>query len=259
MPLLPLLPPVPTMVLYACIFAAKVVVHRSPLNSHEFSCEGVGIIDVCSRRGIVLDWLGRVKRALLTGSAFLVGSCGGGDRVAAPRRILAFEPLEPRLPMSAAGLVPVGTQPEGGLSDKIAYIHPGHGWVVGDGFQRSEVPGTEMIEDLGTYDQMTFLADYLFRAGATVAPLRPVGHQTQRGGARQRRPRRDLRRRATGRTAPARFTSAARAMFRIGSPPLPRRKPRTRATNRIFRRQTFILSTRGRLPAATGPRTSFTA
>ena len=25
---------------------------------------------------------------------------------------------------------------------------------------------------------MTFLVDYLFRAGATIVPLRPVGHQT---------------------------------------------------------------------------------
>jgi Fibronectin type III domain len=132
----------------------------------------------CSGRGIVLDWLGRVKRALLTGSAFVVGTCGG-ERAAAPRRALAIEPLEPRLPMSAAGLVPVGTQPEGGLSDKIAYIHPGHGWVIDSGFQRSEVTGTEMIEDLGNYDQMNFLADYLFRAGATIVPLRPVGHQTR--------------------------------------------------------------------------------
>lgn len=35
-----------------------------------------------------------------------------------------------------------------------------------------------MIEDLGNIDQMNFLADTLFRAGATVVPLRPVGHQT---------------------------------------------------------------------------------
>jgi hypothetical protein len=94
---------------------------------------------------------------------------------------LAFEPLEPRLPLSAAGLVDVGTQPQGGLSDKIVYIHGGHGYTAdneGNGawsFQRSEA--FEMIEDLGNVDQMTFLADYLFRAGATVAPLRPVGHQ----------------------------------------------------------------------------------
>jgi hypothetical protein len=94
---------------------------------------------------------------------------------------LAFEPLEPRLILAAAGLVPVGTQPSGGFSDKIVYIHPGHGYENQDGtwnFQRSEVSGTEMIEDLGNYDQMQFLADYLFRAGATIVPLRPIGHQT---------------------------------------------------------------------------------
>ncbi|MDZ4659305.1 MAG: N-acetylmuramoyl-L-alanine amidase [Bythopirellula sp.] len=94
---------------------------------------------------------------------------------------LRYETLEPRIALAAAGLVEVGTQPLGGLADKIAYIHPGHGYENTDGswnFQRSESPGTEMIEDLGTYDQMTFLADYLFRAGATVVPLRPIGHQT---------------------------------------------------------------------------------
>ncbi len=82
----------------------------------------------------------------------------------------------------AAGLVPVGTQSKGGLSGKIVFTHAGHGYTAdnkGNGqwsFQRGE--GYEMIEDLGNYDQMAFLVDYLFRAGATVAPLRPVGHQT---------------------------------------------------------------------------------
>jgi hypothetical protein len=98
----------------------------------------------------------------------------------APRR-LRFEPLEPRIALAAAGLVAVGAQPEGNFSSKIFYLHPGHGYENQDGswnFQRSEVAGTEMIEDLGTYDQMTFLADYLFRSGATIAALRPIGHQT---------------------------------------------------------------------------------
>ena len=83
--------------------------------------------------------------------------------------------------LAAAGLVPVGVQPDGGLSGKIFYLHPGHGYENQDGtwnFQRSEVAGTEMIEDLGTYDQMQFLADYIFRAGGTIVPLRPIGHQT---------------------------------------------------------------------------------
>jgi fibronectin type III domain protein/N-acetylmuramoyl-L-alanine amidase-like protein len=82
---------------------------------------------------------------------------------------------------TAAGLVPVGTQPHGGLSGKIVYTHGGHGITADnkrDGrwtFQRG--PNLEMIEDLGNVDQMAFLVDYLFRAGATVVPLRPVGDQ----------------------------------------------------------------------------------
>jgi hypothetical protein len=81
----------------------------------------------------------------------------------------------------AASLVPVDIQPQGGLSGKIIYTHGGHGYTADnlkDGrwsFQRGE--SHEMIEDLGNVDQMAFLVDYLFRAGATIVPLRPVGHQ----------------------------------------------------------------------------------
>lgn len=80
------------------------------------------------------------------------------------------------------GLVGVGAQPVGGLSSKTVFIHGGHGITANNGgngawsFQRGNLLG--MVEDLGNVDQMTFLADYLFRAGATVVPLRPVGHQT---------------------------------------------------------------------------------
>ena len=97
------------------------------------------------------------------------------------RKRLTFEPLEPRTLLSAAGLVDVGVQPEGGLSGKIVYVHGGHGYTAdnldtGDwGFQRPLL--LSMIEDLGNQDQMTFFAEYLFRAGATVVPLRPIGHQ----------------------------------------------------------------------------------
>src|SRR3954452_19449129 len=82
----------------------------------------------------------------------------------------------------ADGLAPVGKQPNGGLSGKIVYTHGGHGITAEnkkDGswsFQRG--PSQGMIEDLGNVEQMAFLVDYLFRAGATVVPLRPVGDQT---------------------------------------------------------------------------------
>jgi hypothetical protein len=132
-------------------------------------------------KGVLMQSAHRTNRALLAAMAFLSGLLGG-DRVVSHRRALAFEPLEPRLPLSAAGLVDVGTQPDGGLSGKIVYIHGGHGYTAAnetDGawsFQRGNLLG--MVEDLGNVDQMSFLAEYLFRAGATVVPLRPVGHQT---------------------------------------------------------------------------------
>jgi hypothetical protein len=131
-------------------------------------------------KGIVMHTAHWVKRALL-GLATLVSGLIAGDRLVAHRRVLAFEPLEPRLPLSAQGLVEIGTQPEGGLDGKILYVHGGHGYTADNtsngawSFQRGPLLG--MIEDLGNIDQTTYLADYLFRAGATVVPLRPIGHQ----------------------------------------------------------------------------------
>ncbi len=94
---------------------------------------------------------------------------------------LSAEPLEPR--MLLAGLVEVGTQPEGVLTGKTVYVHAGHGWTANNlsgGAWSTQRPETfEMIEDLGNQDQLNFFADYLFRAGATVVPLRPIGHQPQ--------------------------------------------------------------------------------
>ena len=98
-----------------------------------------------------------------------------------PPCTLNFEPLEPRHLLSDGGLVDVGSQPDGGLSGKIVYVHAGHGYTaanLGNGAWSTQRPETfEMVEDLGNQDQMTALVDYLFRAGATVVPLRPVGHQ----------------------------------------------------------------------------------
>lgn len=128
-----------------------------------------------------MNWIGCAQRAMWALSAFALGLVCG-ERPGALRRTLAFETLEPRATPSAAGLIEVGAQPDGGLSGKITYIHGGHGYTAANettgawSFQRPEL--FDMIEDLGNVDQMTFFADYLFRAGATVVPQRPVGHQT---------------------------------------------------------------------------------
>lgn len=127
-----------------------------------------------------MSWIDYARYAIV-GATTVVSGLLAGQRGMTPHRALAFEPLEPRLPLSAAGLVDIGTQPEGGLSGKIVYVHGGHGYTANNesngawSFQRPEL--IEMIEDLGNVDQMNYLVDYLFRAGATVVPLRPVGHQ----------------------------------------------------------------------------------
>jgi len=94
-----------------------------------------------------------------------------------------FESLEPRIALAAAGLVPVGTQPTGPLTGKIVYTSAGHGleWEGGPlnkGWLTDRPDYNEIVEDFGNQDQLTFYADYLLRAGATVVPMRPVGRQT---------------------------------------------------------------------------------
>jgi hypothetical protein len=72
-------------------------------------------------------------------------------------------------------------RPRGALSDVIVYCSAGHGftantssgeWVT----QRPLLYG--MVEDMGNIDQLNMFAEYCFNAGATVVPMRPVGHQT---------------------------------------------------------------------------------
>src|SRR5688572_4523083 len=78
--------------------------------------------------------------------------------------ILSFEPLEPRVVMSAAGLVPVGEQPEGPLSGKIVYTSGGHGWqwnTTLNRFATDRGDNNEIIEDFGNQEQMSLYADYL--------------------------------------------------------------------------------------------------
>ena len=105
-------------------------------------------------------------------------SADSSIRHASPCKI---EPPEPRLLLSGTLPTPVGTQPVGSLTGKIVYVHGGHGWEFNGSSwvtQRPEVAGTEMVEDFGNIDQMNFLVDYLWNAGATVVPLRPAGTQT---------------------------------------------------------------------------------
>ena len=90
------------------------------------------------------------------------------------------EPLEPRLPLSGTGLTDFVAEPSGALTGKIVYTSAGHGWQWSDTLGRWATDRgdyNEIVEDFGNQDQLTYFADYLLRAGATVVPMRPVGHQ----------------------------------------------------------------------------------
>jgi hypothetical protein len=70
------------------------------------------------------------------------------------------------------------TQPTGALSGVVVYCNAGHGWTGGpSGWNLQRPVLLEMCEDYGNIDQLNLLAEYLFRAGATVVPFRPVGWQ----------------------------------------------------------------------------------
>src|SRR5690606_34048327 len=80
---------------------------------------------------------------------------------------------------SVAGpIAPAAGQPPGALTGRIVYTSGGHGWTVASGGWSLQRPLLlEMNEDYGNRDQMNIFAQYVFNAGATVVPMRPVGHQ----------------------------------------------------------------------------------
>src|SRR6476620_3671885 len=116
------------------------------------------------------NWLDRVKRALTSGS--FLAQARLNCRPNPYRRMFAFEELEPRLTLAAAGLITTPQTYSGTLNGKIVFTSGGHGWQWNNTLgryatDRGETTGTEIVEDFGNQDQMTFFADYLLRAGAT--------------------------------------------------------------------------------------------
>jgi hypothetical protein len=83
---------------------------------------------------------------------------------------------------AAATAIGADRQPVGSLSGKIVYLHSGHGWSasgVGGTWQTQRPETFEVVEDLTNHDFVTIQAEHLWNAGATIVPLRPIGHQTR--------------------------------------------------------------------------------
>jgi len=83
-------------------------------------------------------------------------------------------------PMSLSGpIAHGGTQPSGALTGVTVFVAAGHGWTWTSSdywyLQRGLI--YNMVEDYGNIDQMNYFVQYLYNAGATVVPFRPVGDQ----------------------------------------------------------------------------------
>jgi hypothetical protein len=71
-----------------------------------------------------------------------------------------------------------GHQPSGALSGVTVFAAAGHGWTAGTSswfLQRGLL--LNMVEDYGNLEQLNYFVNYLYNAGATVVPFRPVGYQ----------------------------------------------------------------------------------
>ena len=82
--------------------------------------------------------------------------------------------------VAPALITPVVQTYSGALNGKLVFTSGGHGWQWNDTLGRYATDrgdNNEIVEDFGNQEQMSFYADYALRAGATVIPMRPVGHQ----------------------------------------------------------------------------------
>lgn len=70
----------------------------------------------------------------------------------------------------------------GALTGKIIYLTAGHGINATAGttgtWNTDRGVNNGLVEDYGNQDQLQYFADYILRAGGTVASLRPIGSQT---------------------------------------------------------------------------------
>jgi len=128
----------------------------------------------------MIDWFGQAKKAILRGAAT---SKSPRRARSVPRlaRRSQVEQLEPRWLLAVApGLVDAPQTYSGALDGKIVFTSGGHGWQWSSTLNRYATDrgdNNEIVEDFGNQEQMTYYADYLLRAGATVVPMRPVGRQ----------------------------------------------------------------------------------
>ncbi|MGB7157211.1 MAG: hypothetical protein WBD40_04030, partial [Tepidisphaeraceae bacterium] len=132
-----------------------------------------------SPRGRGATWCGWLEglesRRLLAATPFKLSD--PGPRISPAVFTMPVVGPTPFAPPAAAALT--ATANGGALSGKVIYMHGGHGYVWRGGTTWGVMRGytNGMMEDHGNVDQLSFFAEHALAAGATVVPLRPIGHQ----------------------------------------------------------------------------------
>lgn len=104
---------------------------------------------------------------------------GPGPQSAPDYQVLSQKAVEAGLnAKQVPGPQGAASEPMGALSGRTVYVNAGHGWNPGSSGWYLERPLLlGMNEDYGNLDNVNFLANYLFNAGATVVAMRPLGYQ----------------------------------------------------------------------------------
>ena len=96
-----------------------------------------------------------------------------------PKSAVGASDLTGARKQAAGPIISATRQPRGALSGRVVFTSAGHGWAwSGSAWALGRPQLHSMNEDYGNLDQMTLFAFYCFNAGATVVPMRPIGHQT---------------------------------------------------------------------------------
>ncbi len=135
---------------------------------------------VRARRGSTADYLpleGYAPRAVLPPEQDVREE--SGIAVDERSRTFAAAPSGEQAVEAAIGgpIAHAGTQPVGALTGVTVFCSAGHGWTAKASWVLQRSLLLDMVEDYGNIDQLNYLVQYLYNAGATVVPFRPVGYQ----------------------------------------------------------------------------------
>jgi hypothetical protein len=163
------------------------------MKTANWNARGIGrigvVVALVATAGMLVGLVGSVRAdTMAAGGGGVVYDDGpvpeSGSSGLPPEQEVRETPVDPTaksgvdIESAIGGPVIHGTQPTGALSGVVVFTSAGHGWTAGGTEWFTQRPlFLDMCEDYGNIDQLNYFVQYLYNAGATVVPFRPVGYQ----------------------------------------------------------------------------------